>query len=59
MAGIFTALEIADNVCLIMQEFVVNSCGNWLTLALHVVSAEIKDTVYIGKTFFNRNKQTT
>lgn len=57
MAGIFTELKIAVNFCLIMQVFVVNTCDNWLTVALHVVSAEIKDVVYTGKTFFKKKKK--
>lgn len=59
MAGIFTELKIAVNFCLIMQVFVVNTCDNWLTVALHVVSAEIKDIVYAGKTFFYKRKNPT
>lgn len=51
MAGIFTELKIAVSVCLNMQVFVVNTCYDWLTVALHAGSAEIKDTVYTGKNF--------
>lgn len=59
MVGIFTELKTAVNVCLDMQVFVVNTCDDWLTVALHAGSAKIKDRVYTGKNFFKKLTTTT